>query len=282
MNRKLLNEGGNAIKQSIPIKREYIPATLNYIYTNFLPKVGLTSDDVATLGSTGKKDVSGDLDIGMSFKKIIQKNSSVNTLEDVFKFFMSKASSAFPEVVLSKGINVISVACPIVGSTGYCQADFMLVDNLEFAQFIYYSPTQMESQYKGLYRNELLFIIIKYAGYHVTDQVGDTPTQWERYFIDMNMGLMKKVQGLPKRKSGEGRVKNPVTINTIPVSNDVETVLEMIFGPGVKPEDINTFEKLYKLTQRSDFPYRNDLSKIYSETISGIKHKGYPVPEELL
>lgn len=68
-----MNEGGHA-KSACPddkkarINQENVEATLQDIYKRLLPRLGLTKDDVQSVGSTGKKlpgGTSGDIDLAM-------------------------------------------------------------------------------------------------------------------------------------------------------------------------------------------------------------------------
>ncbi len=269
--------GGNAIKKSVSIKKEFIEPTLNYIYSKFLPKIKISKNDTRILGSVGKKQVSGDIDIAIDFRKIIINN---NLAEDYVGFFIYEASGVFSEVIQMKGINVVSVACPIIGETDkFVQVDFMLTDNLEFAEFAYYSPSQLESKYKGLYRNILLYEVLKAIGFKITKEVSGNAREWESYNFNINKGLMKRVQSVEGKK---GILLRPKTIKEVPVTKDPETILEIVFGDKIKNiEEINTFEKLFKLITTLKLPFSNKLSTIFKNTANGIHSLGYPIPEEI-
>ena len=71
--KKVVSEGGHA-KSACPedkkarINQENVEATLQDIYKRLLPRLGLTKDDVQSVGSTGKKlpgGTSGDIDLAM-------------------------------------------------------------------------------------------------------------------------------------------------------------------------------------------------------------------------
>ena len=270
--------GGNAIKNSVSIKKEFIGPTLDYIYTQFLPKIKLSKNDTRVLGSVGKKPVSGDIDIAIDFRKIIINN---NLAEDYIGFFMYQAAGVFPEVIRMKGINVISVACPIIGfkTDEFVQVDFMLTDDLEFTEFAYYSPSQLESKYKGLYRNILLYEILKAVGFKIIKEINGNPREWESYNFNINKGLMKRVQSIEGKK---GILSKAKTIKEVPVTKDPETILEIAFGDKVKDvAEINTFEKLYDLIRTLKLPFSDKLPEIFKNTANGIHSLGYPIPEEL-
>ena len=269
--------GGNAIKKSVSIKKDLIEPTLNFIYGMFLPKIKISKNDTRILGSAGKKPVSSDIDIAINFTKIIINN---NLAEDYIGFFIYQAAGVFPEVIRMKGINVISVACPIIGETDkFVQVDFMLTDDLDFAEFAYYSPSQLESKYKGLYRNILLYEILKAVGFKIIKEVGNNPREWESYNFNINKGLMRRVQTIEGKK---GILLHPKTIKEVPVTKDPETILEIVFGDKVKDiEEINTFEKLYRLIITLKLPFSDKLPEIFKNTANGVHSLGYPIPEEI-
>ena len=64
-------EGGNVWDNSAPIKREYINPTLKKFkeeFTRIFPVASKYFNSVITLGSVGKKDVSGDIDLAIDEK----------------------------------------------------------------------------------------------------------------------------------------------------------------------------------------------------------------------
>ena len=66
----LLNimEGGNVWDNSAPIKREYIKPTLAKFkeeFSRIFPIASKYFEQVSTLGSVGKKDLSGDIDLAI-------------------------------------------------------------------------------------------------------------------------------------------------------------------------------------------------------------------------
>lgn len=279
-NRKVLNEGGNAIKTSIPIKKEYLDKSLQYVYSEFLPALKVKKSDTALLGSTGKKPVSGDIDFAIDIKPIIKNNNNIQTIQDVINFIEDKANSFFDEVVVLKGLDVISVGLPIVGEKNQvAQLDIMPTDNLNFSTWMYYSPSEIESKYKGLYRNCLLSMILREGlGLDIRKRIGDTPVEWERYYIDFAKGLMKIIQS---KEGKDGKIlKNHKTIKTVPVTKDPDTIIGMLFSDNVSVKDVITFDGMLQALKNSD-RYKGVYSNIIEGTKECILQKGYPIPEEL-
>ena len=68
----LLSEGGNVFEASSPIKREDITPTMKEFFKQFetiFPAARLHFEGIRTLGSVGKKEVSGDIDLALSVKR---------------------------------------------------------------------------------------------------------------------------------------------------------------------------------------------------------------------
>ena len=173
-----LNEGGKAVANVMPIQAEYVMPTLKDIDKKILQRfLKLKGKDWAALGSTGKKlpgQSSGDIDIAIDINKIASDLKI--PLEEVGQKIYDILESAYPKMDKNymKGLSIISLAYPIKGSGGNVQVDLMLQDNIEFAKWMFHSPdfTKQESQWKGLYRTELL----KAIGNAVT--IPDMTTYW--------------------------------------------------------------------------------------------------------
>ena len=139
-----LNEGGNVFKLA-----DGQPATTRISRENVVPTVqwleqltGLNLVD-NMLGSTGRKDTSGDLDLGIDDTKISK---------DVLIQQLLKRGVKAEDI--KKSGDSVHVKTPILGdkSNGYVQTDFMFGD-LEFQKF---ALNTGESDYKGVHRAILL------------------------------------------------------------------------------------------------------------------------------
>jgi len=139
-----LNEGGNVFKDA-----KGQPATTRISRENVVPTVqwleqltGLNLVD-NMLGSTGRKDTSGDLDLGIDETKI--------TKDVLIQQLLKRGVKA--EDIRKSGDSV-HLKTPILGdkSNGYVQTDFMFGDP-EFQKF---ALNTGESDYKGVHRALLL------------------------------------------------------------------------------------------------------------------------------
>jgi hypothetical protein len=148
-----LFEGGNVFKTA-----EGQPATTRISRENVVPTVqwleqltGLNLVD-NMLGSTGRKETSGDLDLGIDETKI--------TKDVLIQQLLKRGIKA--EDIRKSGDSV-HVKTPILGdkSNGYVQTDFMFGDP-EFQKFSLVADG--DSAYKGVHRALLLASIAKAQG----------------------------------------------------------------------------------------------------------------------
>ena len=147
-----LFEGGNVFKTA-----EGHPATTRIARENVVPTVqwlekltGLNLVD-NMLGSTGRKETSGDLDLGIDDTKISK---------DVLIQQLLKRGIKAEDI--KKSGDSVHVKTPILGdaSNGFVQTDFMFGDP-EFQKF---ALNTGESNYKGVHRAILLASIAKAQG----------------------------------------------------------------------------------------------------------------------
>ncbi len=67
------------------------------------------------------------------------------------------------------------------------QVDILLTDYPDFCKFYMYSPTELESKYKGAHRNELLRAIAYITSYNIlAKDANDEPVIWEQNDLSSN------------------------------------------------------------------------------------------------
>ena len=148
-----LNEGGNVFKtadgnpSTSRISRENVVATVQYLEQ--LTGLNLVDN---MLGSTGRKETSGDLDLGIDETKI--------TKDVLIQQLLRKG---IPATDIKKSGDSVHLKTPILGdkSNGYVQTDFMFGDP-EFQKFSLVADG--DSAYKGVHRAILLASIAKAQG----------------------------------------------------------------------------------------------------------------------
>ena len=149
-----LYEGGNIFKLA-----DGEPATTRIARDNVVPTVqwleqltGLNLVD-NMLGSTGRKETSGDLDLGVDSTKVSK--------EILIQQLLNKGIDRND---IRKTGDSVHLKTPILGdpNNGYVQTDFMFSDNPQFQSFSYTGGG--EGQFKGVHRNILLASIAKGLG----------------------------------------------------------------------------------------------------------------------
>jgi hypothetical protein len=170
-------EGGQAIKTSRRIREDEFPKTLETIKEKLFPILGLDpsrqGEEYIVIGSIGKKanpsDTSGDLDIGYNGTTFARRNGIdyKQCSKKVYEILQDQLSDALGyevEMKLMAGLNIVSIAWPIEGdqSKGFVQLDLIPLSDMDWAEFIYYSPDykKSESAYKSAHRNWLLAAIL--------------------------------------------------------------------------------------------------------------------------
>lgn len=189
--------GGNVFFGSAPIKKENIKPTLTRFIQEFVrvfPKAKGHFEGVKTLGSVGKKAVSGDIDLALDEKALDSLRDWGLTEKDVqekFEHYKKRARTASKAQLMKRAIIVsiaekleaeapnINVDTKQSGSgTLFCQyPQFdtegnqlnqavqidINVGNLDWLQFAYYSDSY-QGNVKGLHRTQLMLALFAQKG----------------------------------------------------------------------------------------------------------------------
>jgi DNA polymerase/3'-5' exonuclease PolX len=150
----ILLEGGNIFKGvTRRIKRQEVPPTVEYLESI----TGLNIKD-NLLGSTGKTETSGDIDVCVD-ESLMSKDTLISMLLD--------RGAKLKEDIVKSGISV-SYKTPIYSSnttsTGdFVQTDFMFTSSCDYLKWFYSSEEKLP--YKGRDKNILLSSIASSKGY---------------------------------------------------------------------------------------------------------------------
>jgi hypothetical protein len=174
-------EGGNVFKNSKGqaltqrINQTDVKPTLAWL-EELLPGLDLQGN---TLGSTGIKDTSGDLDIAV--------DANVVTKEQLEARLKQWAAShgLRPEDYVKKSGTAVHFLTPIVGNParGYVQTDFMLLNNVPWSKFVL-GAVPADSKYKGRERNVLMNSMAKSLGYKLNQIAGIADRTTNRIITD--------------------------------------------------------------------------------------------------
>ena len=274
-------EGGNAVSDVVRINKSNVESTVEQFKKKVLPLLDINDKDTAILGSAGKKETSGDIDIGIDKIKNIRQ-----FLVDAEK----KLNANDIENYISWGFNEISIRWPIENSDGkqknkFVQIDLMPCENLSMLKWGMHSPTQEESKYKGVVRNLLLCDIAAFTDRKTIETVEvngkEQPIVYERYVLLTQQGLFRKTYSFKGKKPGTLK-KTPDKTNAKFITSDPTKIVKLIFGASVKPEDVMTIDDLWKVFKKT--PMYKDASirsQILKKTVtelksrSGLKYPSY-------
>jgi hypothetical protein len=262
---KVLNSVG-----VIRINKNQINSTLEYISA----VSGIPTNDLRLLGSTGKNDTSGDIDIAIDSLKY--------DADDTHERMVEKVGS--DHAFYNTGTKVRSYAIPIEGDpqNGFVQLDFMFVESLEWAAFSYFSAGDKATNHKGVVRTVLLRSIASTLDEEGIDKFIYDPVSNDLMVrigrtMDINCGFRRIIQFRPKKKRGEGYLGSLITttpeelnvvcgIRVESVVTDFATVsdpskfLELVSGFPVAPKDVDTAEQVVQVIKR--LPASRQLSTI--------------------
>jgi hypothetical protein len=164
-----LNEGGNVFKdangraETQRINQTDVKSTLAWL-EELVPGLDLQNN---TLGSTGIKDTSGDLDIAVD-SAVVSKEQMVAQLGR-----WAQSQGFKPADWVRKSGTAVHFKTPINGrpDLGYVQTDFMFLNNVPWSKFVL-GAVPLDSKYKGRERNVLMNSIAKSMGYKLNQIAG--------------------------------------------------------------------------------------------------------------
>jgi hypothetical protein len=279
-----LNEGGNAIIGVSRLDQENAAETIKAAISAVSSVLNIEKSDLRVLGSAGKKlpgESSGDIDIAISAKSILSTKSF--NREELFDFVVSKIKRISASVKDSRGLGIVSFAFPIVNinkkqHNKSVQVDLMLVNNLDYSEWIYYGPATSESEFKGIYRNILLNQIAKFVALRITKSNSGQPIEQQRLLLDYSKGLFFSTQS---REGKRGITKNFQTKSSAFISTTPKIITELLFGPKFSPSDLLVFEKVLSAVLSPDFIYPEAVKSILKGTDEALRNEGLAVPEVL-
>ena len=266
--------GGMAFKDKVRrIQRDEIQPTLRWLAS----KTGLPYSFLinAMLGSAGKAESSGDIDINMDQTKF-DKRVILQTL----------VTALGPDNVKDwTHVNQIFTCVPIAGNpnVGHVQVDFMFGDKV-WQSFSYHSPGD-SSIYKGLFRTELIKAAVAFNSDWTLDENGKLVARVGPTFFH-DKGLVWRYRHRAPRKDGKGRVQafSELTeedfLRLYPEANKAsqsivstpEGVSELLFN---NRRELGTFDRYETLHERlREFYGRRSygtIMNIFEERLNNLK-----------
>jgi hypothetical protein len=197
--------GGNVFGTTDKIKREDIkPTLLNFLkeFKRLFPQAEPHFRQMQTLGSVGKKEVSGDIDLAISdksFDKIQDWGLDQQHVQELFELFKKRSRTASEEQLMKRAVIVAiaekiqdadtDLAVDVKGSASgalflqapqYNEAGEQLdrnvqidinVGDVDWLKFAYYSSVYA-GNVKGLHRTQLLVALFANKGYIFSHNYG--------------------------------------------------------------------------------------------------------------
>lgn len=295
----LLKEGGHAFQNVGPILKENIQPTLNKLIELIFNPLHITSDMwTSEIGSVGKKDKSGDIDIAMDFAKM-KELFGVETDEEVKTILIDQLNKNGIE---NRKVSVnIHISFPIAGSQEgeFVQIDFFPSKDLEFTKQEKFSPYAKDSKYKGVHRRLAISSLIKSVSLAIADDAVDEDKQeYEAPDGRIYPGIRFKFISLGDdgffQVTKSFRGKRPGTFRKAPeedkskrqlITKNFQEILDILFGKGVfnASTDLYSFETIWNNILMSEkFPYKDKLDEIVRALYGIFNDSENVMPTEVL
>jgi len=227
------------------------------------------------LGSVGKKEFSGDIDVALE----IDPDSIPAFIENLKKT---------PEIMDIAKSSVIMTKVKIVNydeskqttkpRTGYVQVDFMPGDP-GWMKTYYHSPSEKESKYKGVFRNIMIATIAAvYDRKDSEEKIDDgRAVESERWMWSPTDGLVRIKRTPVPKKTGEGYTKKN---NNEVIGKPIKNAEEIAKALGLdSAKDLNSFETLLAAVEKN-YPAEM-VQKIKDGFAENGQVKDIGVPDEL-
>ena len=261
-----------------------VDPTINQIIKQHINPVfgkSILGKQIFLLGSTGKKESSGDLDLGFDLtfnKNDISIESAIGQLYDYIKSISQSEVkiNEFTHDMIHFGFPQYDKHGNLVGKT--VQVDILFTATPEFCKFYMYSPSEKESSFKGAHRNDLLRAIAKVISFQPIkiDDNGNLLT-WIQFDLCSN-GMFNCVKTIVDENDNHLKWGNTdedleigyaVDLSKKLISADPNEVIKYLIGNKYKISDIDTFEKLLNIIEHdNDFKFSFIKDKILVEAAS--------------
>jgi hypothetical protein len=228
-----------------------------------------------TLGSVGKRQFSGDIDVALKIERdeipeFLAKLKSTPDIKDI-----AQSSVIMTKVQIQNYDGTKTDGRP---RTGFVQVDFMPGDP-GWLKTYYHSPHEKDSKYKGVFRNLLLASICGiYDRQDSAEKIEDgRPKESLRYMWSPTDGLIRVNRKPVLRKDGKGyTAKNSNSIMAGPFKQADEIAQNLGLDSGA---DLDSFESLLAAIKKN---YQQDIvNKITDAFLRNNTVKDIGIPSEL-
>ncbi len=228
-----------------------------------------------TLGSVGKREFSGDIDVAL---KIATDDlpTFIKKLENSPQILgVTKSSVIMTKVKISNFDKSKEDGRP---RTGYVQVDFMPGDP-EWLKTYYHSPHEKDSKYKGVYRNLLIASIAgQYKVVNSEETIEDgRPEASERFMFSPRDGLVRVRRTPVPKANGTGFTKkntNKIIDGPWKSANDIATNLGLDNG-----EDLYSYETLVNVIKKN--MSEREQSEIFTAFVGNNTIQSMGIPPDI-
>jgi hypothetical protein len=292
--------GGNVFDSTAPIKKEHIKPTLLEFFKQFkqiFPKAEPFFREMKTLGSVGKKDYSGDIDLalaGSSFDDVEDWGLDREHIMKLFEGFKKRARTSSDDQLMKRAV-IVAIAEKISQADTEIIADvkgssagalFLLfpqydenkqavgqnvqidinVGDVDWLEFAYHSATY-SGNVKGLHRTQLLVSLFSHKGFTFSHNYGVKDKQSQEIVANTPQQAIDLLNG---------EYDLNLDRDTI---GDYFKLIEALEA-GLSPQDLNavydTYLKILDST-RADIP--EDLQAYWIENQERLGLKGKFLPD---
>jgi len=254
----ILNEGGSMPGVG-PIHISEIEPTLDALEKSL--GIDLKNN---VLGSVGKKEFSGDIDVAIQvdpdkIPELVKKIEASPLVKDI-----AKSSVIMTSVDI---VNYDASKQTVKPRTGKVQVDFMPGDP-GWMKTYYHSPSEKESKYKGVFRNIMIATICAvYQRQDSEEKIDDgRAVESERWMWSPADGLVRIKRTPVPKANGQGYTKK--NKNEI-IQTPIKTAPEIAKALGLNgPEDLNSYESL-KAAIEKNYP-----AELVTKILDGFAENG--------
>ena len=228
-----------------------------------------------TLGSVGKREFSGDIDVALQIDtdkipEFVERLKKSSQILDI-----AKSSVIMTKVKIADFDKSKEDGRP---RTGYVQVDFMPGDP-DWLKTYYHSPHEKDSQYKGVYRNIMIASIAGNINIEDSEEKIEDgrPLQSKRFMFSPRDGLVRVLRRPVPKKSGQGYTKknnNKIIGGPWKTADDIAKNLGLDNG-----EDLYSYETLVKVIKKN--LSNEDQKAIFTAFADNYTIKGLGLPPEL-
>lgn len=227
------------------------------------------------LGSVGKREFSGDIDVALKIDtdkipEFVERLKKSSQIMDI-----AKSSVIMTKVKIANFDETKEDGRP---RTGYVQVDFMPGDP-DWLKTYYHSPNEKDSQYKGVYRNLMIASIAGNLDIENSEETIDDgrPLQSKRFMFSPRDGLVRVLRRPVPKASGNGYTKknnNKIIDGPWKTADSIAKNLKLDNG-----EDLYSYETLVTAIKKNLPP--EDQKNIFTAFTNNNTIKDMGIPPDI-